>query len=393
MFKVYYCIQNDHDIRLVILAALICIATSTAVVILLRHARDGLGRDRGRWLAVTGLASGFGIWATHFIAMMGYDPGIVLGYALAPTVASLAVAVATTTAGFALALRSKLASWRWAAGAAIGLGIAAMHYLGMQAVELAGEFRWSYGYVLASILFATVPVVPALSLVLDRHDLKSAAGASLLIVLAIVLPHFTGMAGITIVPNRLEEPVAGLLSPLGMGIAVAGTAFAVLTFGMLAALMSSRAHDAISASEREFKVLVQGISDCAIYMLSEDGRVASWNAGAQHLKGYSSAEAIGLELASFYSAEDREAGLPARNIETARSEGKFTAEGWRHRMDGSRFWAHVTIEAVRDDHGVFHGFAKITRDMTRFKEHQDNLDAALSNMHQGLCLFGSDERV
>lgn len=393
LFKVYYCLQNDHDLRLVLLAGFICVAASTAVVILLRQARDAAGANKGRWLVAAGMASGFGIWATHFIAMMGYDPGVIAGYALVPTIASLLLAIVSTTAGFWLALRSCQTTARWSAAAAVGLGIAAMHYLGMQAVGLAGEFRWSPTYVLASILFAIVPIMPALSLALDRRDSKSAVGGAVLIVLAVLLLHFTGMAGISIIPSRIDVPTSALLSPLSMGIAVGGAAFAVLTVGMLAAMMSGRARIAIEASEREFKVLVQGISDCAIYMLNEDGLVASWNAGAQRLKGYTSAEAIGLDLAAFYSDEDRDAGTPARAIATARNEGKFTAEGWRHRKDGSRFWAHVTIEAVRDERGVFHGYAKITRDMTQFKEHQDNLDAALSNMHQGLCLFGPDERL
>ena len=393
MLSVFYCIRNEHDLRLVVLAGLICVAASTAVVILLRHAREGTGRDRSRWLTGAGLASGFGIWATHFVAMLGYDPGVVTGFSLAPTGGSLIVAVAFTTLGFWLALRSRERAWRWPAGLVVGLGIAAMHYLGMWAVELPGELSWSPGYVAASILFAVVPVVPALSLALDRHDLRSACAASLLIVLAILLLHFTAMAGITVLPSRVDELPSTLLSPLGMGMAVACTAFAVLVFGMLAALMSSHARAAISEHEREFRILVQGISDCAIYMLSEDGRVVSWNAGAQRLKGYTSEEAIGMELGRFYSPEDRAAGLPAQGIATARREGKFTAAGWRYRKDGSRFWAHVTIEAVHDDRGVFRGFAKITRDMTVYKEHQDNLDAALANMHQGLCLFGPDERL
>ncbi|WP_241557432.1 putative bifunctional diguanylate cyclase/phosphodiesterase, partial [Croceibacterium ferulae] len=201
------------------------------------------------------------------------------------------------------------------------------------------------------------------------------------------------MAGISIIPSQADTPTSALLSPIDVGIAVAATAFSVLAFSMLAALMSARARSSILASEREFKVLVQGISDCAIYMLDPDGRVASWNAGAQRLKGYSREEAVGLELEHFYSEEDALAGLPLAGIETARREGKFSAEGWRHRKDGTRFWAHVTIEAVHDERGEFRGFAKITRDMTLFKEHQDNLDAALSNMHQGLCLFDKDERL
>ena len=393
MLGVYYCIQNEHDPRLVFLAALICVVTSGAVVLLLRHARDSKTKERRLWLSFTGLASGFGIWATHFIAMMGYDPGIVVGYTIGPTVGSLLVAIASSSCGFAISLRSRAAISLWGAGGVIGTGIAGMHYLGVQAVALPGEIRWSSIHITASIVFAIVPIVPALHLMLKGSSKASAAGSSGLLASAIVLLHFTGMAGITVIPSPFDEQAPGILSPFAMGLAVATGALVVLTFGILATLMSARSRTVIEASEREFRLLVQGITDCAIYMLTPDGRVTNWNAGAERLKGYSRAEAVGLELGAFYSPEDRAAGAPERGLQHARQHGKFSAQGWRYRKDGSRFWAHVTIEAVHDDQGGFRGFAKITRDMTAFKEHQDNLDAALSNMHQGLCLFGADERL
>ncbi|WP_299310316.1 EAL domain-containing protein [uncultured Croceicoccus sp.] len=393
MLGIYYCIQDDHDFRLVVLAGLICVVTSSLVILLLRHARDMTRRARRIWVPVTGLASGFGIWATHFVAMMGYDPGVVIGYTVLPTVTSLMVAIGATTCGFFLSLINKTISSRCAASASIGLGIAAMHYLGMQAVELPGEIRWGWGYVIASIVATVLPIVPALSLALDRQTTKSAVAAAALLTGAIILLHFIGMAGITIIPSRVSETTPGLLAPLTIAIAVAAAAFVVLTFGMMATLMSARSRKAVRASEREFKVLVEGITDCAIYMLTTDGRIANWNAGAQRLKGYSREEAIGLEFGTFYSPEDRAAGAPTRGLEAARNHGKYSAEGWRYRKDGTRFWAHVIIEAVYDDQQIFRGFAKITRDMTLFKKHQDNLDAALSNMHQGLCLFSPDKRL
>jgi diguanylate cyclase (GGDEF)-like protein/PAS domain S-box-containing protein len=400
MLRFYYCIQNDHDLRLVVLAALICVTASFAAVMLLRHARSAAAAPRRVWLGAAGVTSGFGIWATHFVAMIGYDPGVVVGYALGLTAASLAVAVASTSLGFGLALTGRRPAMRVLAAVAVGAGIASMHYLGMAAVEFPGEFRWAADYVSASILFAIVPVAPALTLALDRRDVRSAIGAALLLVLAIVLLHFTGMAAITVIPSHEAANGATLLSPIAMAIAVAATAFGVLAFGILAALLSGRARAAIVASEREFGVLVRGISDCAIYMLDADGHVTSWNAGAQRLKGYAESEALGLDIAAFHSAEDRAAGTARRGLDAARDHGRFETEGWRYRKDGSRFWAHVSIEAVHDEDGGFHGFAKITRDMTRHKAHQDaletmtgNLNAALSNMQQGLCLFGPDDRL
>ncbi|MGV3481944.1 MAG: MHYT domain-containing protein, partial [Sphingobium sp.] len=236
MLRFYYCIQNDHDLRLVVLAALICVTASFAAVMLLRHARSATGGPRRVWLGAAGVTSGFGIWATHFVAMIGYDPGVVVGYALGLTAASLAVAVASTSLGFGLALTGRRPAMRVLAAVAVGAGIASMHYLGMAAVEFPGEFRWSADYVSASILFAIVPVAPALTLALDRRDVRSAIGAALLLVLAIVLLHFTGMAAITVIPSHEAADGATLLSPIAMAIAVAATAFGVLAFGILAAL-------------------------------------------------------------------------------------------------------------------------------------------------------------
>ncbi|MCC2977615.1 EAL domain-containing protein [Sphingomonas sp. PL-96] len=393
MFDVYQCIWHDHDVRLVALAALICVVAAAATVLFLRQARDAGDGARTRWLVASGAVSGFAVWATHFTAMMGYDPGVVIGYAIVPSILSLAVAIGATTLGFAIALHVRSLWARILGGMITGAGVAAMHYLGMHALQMGADFRWSAGMVAASVLLAILPAPVALSLAIDGRGRASGMAAAALIVLGVLVLHFTGMAGLTLLPHPGELPEDLLLSSPQMGLAVAIVALGLLALSIMAVLSHTRLRAAVDASEREFKILVEGITDCAIYMLSSDGHVASWNAGAQRLKGYTRDEAMGLELATFYSPEDRAAGVPERGIETARREGKFKAEGWRYRKDGSRFWAHVTIESVYDETGAFHGFAKITRDMTLFKEHQSNLDAALSNMHQGLCLFGPDERL
>src|SRR5512143_3290541 len=100
--------------------------------------------------------------------------------------------------------------------------------------------------------------------------------------------------------------------------------------------------------EARFRMLVEAVTDCAIYMLDPSGIVTSWNAGAQRFKGYQADEIVGENFARFYEEADRKAGLPARNLGIAAREGKFEDEGWRVRKDGSRFWAHVVIDAIRD---------------------------------------------
>lgn len=135
-------------------------------------------------------------------------------------------------------------------------------------------------------------------------------------------------------------------------------------------------------SERRFRLLVQGVSEYAIYMLDPDGRVTNWNAGAARIKGYAAEEIVGEHFSRFYAPEDFEAGLPSKALETARRDGRFEAEGWRVRKDGSRFWASVVIDAIHDDHGQLLGFAKITRDMTERREAQQRLEEAREQLFQ-----------
>ena len=130
---------------------------------------------------------------------------------------------------------------------------------------------------------------------------------------------------------------------------------------------------ALSQSEERFRILVQGVTDYAIYMLDPTGKVTSWNPGAQRFKGYAAHEIIGENFSTFYTDEDRAAGVPRNALSTAERTGRFETEGWRVRKDGSRFWAHVVIDAIRDPLGHLIGFAKITRDLTERKIAEETL--------------------
>lgn len=126
-------------------------------------------------------------------------------------------------------------------------------------------------------------------------------------------------------------------------------------------------------TEGRYRLLVDAITDYAIYMLDRDGNVSSWNSGAQRFKGYEAREIVGQHFSKFYTEEDRAVGLPARALRTAESEGKFENEGWRVRKDGTRFWAHVVIDPVRAPSGALIGYAKITRDLTERKKAEETL--------------------
>src|SRR5580692_5810144 len=111
------------------------------------------------------------------------------------------------------------------------------------------------------------------------------------------------------------------------------------------------------------ELLIQSVVDYAIYMLGPEGHVVSWNTGAERIKGYAAKEIIGEHFSRFYTDEERVDGVPAKALRIAAETGRFTAEGWRVRKDGSRFWAMVVIDPIVED-GKLIGFAKITRDMT-----------------------------
>jgi PAS domain S-box-containing protein len=132
----------------------------------------------------------------------------------------------------------------------------------------------------------------------------------------------------------------------------------------------------LHASEERFRLLVQGVADYAIFMLDPNGFVTNWNAGAARIKGYTAAEIVGHHFSRFYMEEDQQTRLPQRALETARRTGKYEAEGWRVRKDGTRFWANVVIDAIHDEDGRLVGFAKITRDLTERKAAEEQLRQA-----------------
>jgi PAS domain S-box-containing protein len=133
-------------------------------------------------------------------------------------------------------------------------------------------------------------------------------------------------------------------------------------------LTQRRAHEEeLRRSEERFRLLVEGVRDYAIFMLDANGRVATWNSGAERIKGYAADEIIGKHFSIFYPDEPNESGWPEHELRVAAEKGSFADIGWRIRKDGTRFWAHVTITALRDDSGRLLGYAKLTRDLTETK--------------------------
>jgi PAS domain S-box-containing protein len=141
------------------------------------------------------------------------------------------------------------------------------------------------------------------------------------------------------------------------------------------------AKDLLNDESRQFALLVNSVTDCAIYMLDVDGTIRTWNPGGQRIKGYDAAEVVGTSFARFYLPDDIQAGVPARNLHTAAVEGRYLGEGWRVRRDGTCFRANVVIDPIRVD-GELIGFAKVTRDVTERHAAQERLQEIQANLLQ-----------
>ena len=240
MFRVLTCLEGEHDWRLVLLAGLVCFVASIVAVNIFHRAIASQTRTRFIWIAIAGAAIGYGIWATHFIAMLAYEPGVSTGYGIILTALSLAVAMVVTSTGFGFAANHP---GRWRApvgGGIIGAGIASMHYLGMWALEVPGRVSWSLDLVFASIVLGMIFGYAALAIAVRYNERWGSFAAALLLTLAIVSHHFTAMGAVEIIPDPTRGPDSLFLSPSFLALAIAGVALSVLGMCLVGVLADRR---------------------------------------------------------------------------------------------------------------------------------------------------------
>jgi NO-binding membrane sensor protein with MHYT domain len=238
MYRVLTCLTSEHDLRLVLVAGVICYLASLVAIKLFRRARSTGGVTRINWLIAAGLATGSGIWATHFIAMLAYDPGLGITYGLWLTVLSLMVAAVVTGLGLAVAVYYPAGSA--VGGAIVGGGVACMHYLGIAAVELPGHIEWDWTLVATSIVVAMLFGIGAMVLARRRRSVTWTLAAALLLTLAIVSHHFIAMGAIQIIPDPLRSITALSLSPASLTTAIASVATAILCMSLAGASANRR---------------------------------------------------------------------------------------------------------------------------------------------------------
>ena len=235
MFQVLNCLTTQHDWRLVVVAGVVCFVSALTAISLFHRARTALGGVRPTWIVAAGVTVGCGIWATHFIAMLAYEPGVPVAYGINQTALSLIAAMVITAIGLGVAAAST-ASWGAPTGGAIvGGGVACMHYLGMWALEVPGHVTWSFGLVVTSVVLGMLFGMAAMAVAVRQGGKAATVFAAVLLTLAIVSHHFTAMGAVQIIPDPGRTVNEFSLSPVSLAVAIAGTALGLLALTLAAA--------------------------------------------------------------------------------------------------------------------------------------------------------------
>jgi diguanylate cyclase (GGDEF)-like protein/PAS domain S-box-containing protein len=295
MYRVLNCLGTEHDLRLVALAGLICFLASTVAISLFDRARATRGSSRQIWTMLDAAVSGCGIWATHFIAMLAYDPGISAGYNIQITLLSLIFAMVVTWVGLSIALFDTRRIFAAVGGAVVGIGVAAMHYTGMMALEVPARVEWLPGTVIASVVIGCVLAAFALVVATQRDGARRAMTASVLLTLAIVSHHFTAMGALTLIPDPTLVTEALTISPGVLSFMIAVSAFVILGIALGASAMDRRAKSALRKQKALLDTALENMSQ-GLCMYDAQGCVQIFNERYKTMMGRTGMELTGRSL-------------------------------------------------------------------------------------------------
>ena len=317
MLTVVGCLVESHDFRLVALAACICALSSLTTIFLVSRARRALAWAQAGWLAVAAAAGGFGIWATHFIAMLAFAPGVPSGYDVGLTGLSLAIAVLLVGSGLSLAVLAGGRTAAWGGGAILGFGIAAMHYTGMAAYDVAGHKAWDAATVAVSLALGGLLGGAALAAQVSARGSVGQVTAALLLLLAICSHHFTAMGAVTVTPDPTLAVSETAVPNAWLAVAVALASLAILLFAgaALALDVRDRRHAKQEADRLHSlaNAAVEGLLVCT------GDTVVSANRSFAKLVGLPQAGLAGTVLSAYLPGDAARfalAGQPERPVET-----------------------------------------------------------------------------
>jgi PAS domain S-box-containing protein len=384
-------LTSSHDPALVILSVAICVFASYTALDLTGRAHVCEGGKRASWLAAGAVAMRGGIWSMHFVAMLAFDLGTPLSYDIRLTFLSFLVAVSVTGVGLSAVIGAggRLTGLLMG-GVFMGLGVASMHYTGMAAMRARATIAYDPVLFVLSVLIAIAASVAALWLAFKLRAFWHKAAAAGVMGTAICGMHYTGMAAAFYTPmDVVPVDVDTGIPPELLAAITAGSSFTLLSFGLICSLVDQHfaaraAQERLRESEERLRLLIEGVRDYAILMLDPEGRIASWNAGAERLKGWREGEILGYPAAVLHRPQETAAGKPGEELRIAREAGRFEGEGWRVRKDGTAFLAHIALTPLYGQDGQLRGYTEVTRDITELKRAEE---------HQRLLMAELDHRV
>jgi PAS domain S-box-containing protein len=349
------------------------------------QAKDRL--NRSMWILTGAIAMGCGIWSMHFIGMLAFEmPGMQMAYDLPLIALSIVVAIAASGLAFLIVSRPNVSPLSITGGGiAMALAIAGMHYIGMYSMRMQATIEWNPFFVLLSVLIALVASWAAL-FILTRLQRESESQTLILISsvimgFAISGMHYTGMYAATFVHSESEGiESSNLLVSSGLTVGTVSMTLLILGLALMTSvsqkIMTSRmkkANKTLITTEEKFRLLVEAVKDYAIFMLSVDGYITTWNAGAQRISGYTAQEVIGKHFSMFYTQDDIDNKTAEWELRIARETGHFEGEGKRLRKDGTWYWASIVLAPLIDDEGKHYGFSKVIRDITLLVESEKRM--------------------
>ncbi|RWC61545.1 EAL domain-containing protein [Mesorhizobium sp.] len=318
MLTVYNCIVNQHDLRLVALAALICGISCFSAVNLLHHISRSTDRNRLAWLMIAATSTGFGIWATHFIAMLAFTPGIPSAYDPALSVLSLAGSVALTAAGMWIATLRDEFDYHLVGGAVLGGGIGAMHYIGMAAFEVQGRIEWNLLLVAVSLLAGVTLAALALRVVQRRPSLKATSVGAVLLTLAICTLHFIGMGAVSIFPDSSISISEYTIEPTSQAFAAAAATLVILVLSASALWIDLRFRRQKLEVDR-----MHGLANAAVegLIVCDGNRIISANDSIARLTGMATATLNGMQLGDLFGSDISGFGEQPQEVELSGRDG------------------------------------------------------------------------
>jgi signal transduction histidine kinase/NO-binding membrane sensor protein with MHYT domain/ActR/RegA family two-component response regulator len=273
LFAVFTCIFAEHDLRLVAVAALICVTACASAFGFQARSQLASGGLRGAWLVLTGMVAGSGVWATHFLAMLAYQPSLKIAYDLPETLASLVAAVVGMGLGFALLSWRSRKGMDLVGGALTGASIAVMHYMGMDAIRTAAEVQWDFRYVIASLAVTAIGGMAAFAISRQARGYRGWAASTVALVAGIVGLHFTGMTAVTLIPDPSVRLSGEIMGRGDLALLTGGLAALILAAGFALVLMERVGRRSTFASVRGALNAVP--SSLAFY--DEQDRLRVWN--------------------------------------------------------------------------------------------------------------------